>query len=61
MKCPLCQVEMRITQSRYVTENDDTPDKDTALYVEQDISCMNKACGNYKKVVHTARNQISIG
>lgn len=42
MKCPLCQAEMRITQSR---EDDEK--------VEQDFTCMNKECANYNTVVKT--------
>jgi len=61
MKCPLCQLEMRIHQSRNVIENDDTPDAETKLYLEQDFVCMNKDCANYQKTVHTARNERKIG
>lgn len=61
MKCPLCQVEMRIIRSRNVVTNDDTPDTPTKLYVEQDLSCLNKNCGNYEKVVETIRNELPIG
>lgn len=48
MKCPLCNLEMRIVGSRYIAENDDTPDKPTQIFVEQDIACMNKECPNYE-------------
>ena len=61
MKCPLCQVEMRITRSRNVVEHDDTPNEETKLYVEQDLSCMNKTCANYESVVQTVRNELPIG
>ena len=61
MKCPLCQVEMRITKSRNVVLNDDTPNEETKLYVEQDLSCMNKTCANYENVVQTVRNELPIG
>ena len=44
MKCPLCQVELRITRSRNVVEHDDTPNEETKLYVEQELSCLNKGC-----------------
>ena len=60
MKCPLCQVEMRITRSRNVVENDTTPSVPTRLFVEQDLSCLNKQCPNYKKVVKTIRNEIPL-
>ena len=61
MKCPLCQVELRITNSRNVVENDDTPNEPTKLFVEQDLSCLNKNCNNYKTVVQTVRNELEIG
>ena len=61
MKCPLCQVEMRITRSRNVIENDDTPNEETKLYVEQELTCLNKSCDNYEKVVETSRNELPIG
>ena len=61
MKCPLCQVEMRISRSRNVVENDDTPDVETKLYVDQELKCLNRNCANYDKVVQTVRNEIPIG
>ena len=61
MKCPLCQLEMRITRSRNVVENDDTPDTPTRLFYEQEMSCLNKNCSNYNKVVETVKNEQPIG
>ena len=61
MKCPLCNVEMRITKTRNILENDNTPDAETKLYVEQDLSCMNKNCPNYEKIVETSKTEIPIG
>jgi len=61
MKCPLCQVEMRIARSFNTVENDDTPDKPTKLYVVQNMSCVNKACANYDKDVETVKTEIPIG
>lgn len=61
MKCPLCQVEMAISRSRNIVENDDTPDKETKLYVAQDLSCVNKNCENYDTVVETVKNELPIG
>jgi len=61
MKCPLCQVEMRITRSRNILENDDNPDIPTKLFVVQEVSCMNKDCANYEKVVDSVKNELPIG
>ena len=61
MKCPLCQVELRITHSRNVVEHDDTPNEETKLFVVQELSCLNKNCKNYETVVETVRHEIPIG
>ena len=61
MKCPLCNLEMRITKTRNILENDNTPDAETKLFTEQDLSCMNKNCSNYEKVVMTVRSEEPIG
>lgn len=61
MKCPLCQVEMRISRSRNVVENDDTPNTPTRLFIEQELKCFNKNCKNYDKVVETSKNELPIG
>lgn len=61
MKCPLCKIEMRISRTRNILENDNTPDAETKLYVEQELKCLNKSCPNYDKVVETSRSEIPIG
>lgn len=61
MICPMCQLEMRITSTRNVVENDDTPEAETKLYVEQDLSCMNRQCENFEKVVETVRSELPLG
>jgi hypothetical protein len=60
MKCPLCRVELRILKSRIVLENDDTPDEDTKVFREQDLTCTNKQCTNFEKIVETVRNEITV-
>lgn len=59
MKCPLCQLETRITNFRNIVTIDDnnTPH----LYREYESSCMNEKCENYKKVVDTTRDEQPIG
>ena len=61
MKCPVCQLELRITRSRNVVENDDRPDSPTKLYVEQEMRCLNKQCRNFDKIVETVRLEQPIG
>lgn len=60
MKCPICDVEMAISSSRYHVEGDTRADSKTILYHEQDMSCRNKNCKNYKKVVETVRNKLPL-
>ena len=61
MKCPECQLELRITRSRNVVENDDTPNEATKLFIIQELSCTNRNCGNYNKVVETVKTELPIG
>ena len=60
MQCPLCKLEMRITNTRNVVEHDDTPDEITKLFVVQDLSCVNKSCENYDKVVDTIKTELPL-
>ena len=60
MKCPLCNVELRIKVSRMLLENDDTPDVPTKLFAEHQMTCLNKNCANYETVVDTIRNEIQL-
>lgn len=60
MMCPLCKIEMRINATRHVLVDDDTPDKETKLFVEQDLICRNKNCTNFQKVVQTVKTQLQL-
>jgi len=58
MKCPLCEIEMRITASRNIIKmEDDVPH----LFTEQDLSCLNEKCENYNTVVETVSNEQPVG
>ena len=59
MICPDCGIELKITKSRYVFENDDTPDKETKVFMEQDLECRNPQCRNYKQIVETERHEMN--
>jgi len=54
MKCPLCNVEMRITNTKNIVRI--VEDK-VHLFISQDLSCMNKNCANYDKVVTSVENE----
>ena len=60
MKCPLCNIEMRINATRYVVRNDDSTDKETELYMEQDLICRNSKCPNFQHVVEVKKNPIPL-
>ena len=57
MKCPLCQLEMRISKTRNII---DTSGETPRLFVEQDMSCMNEKCENYDTVVDTVRSELPV-
>ena len=61
MLCPICQVEMRITSTKNVVEHDDTPNEETKLYVVQDLSCVNRECVNFNKVVESVKSEQPLG
>lgn len=52
---------MWIRGVRNILENDDTPDKKTRMFIEQDLECRNEGCTNYGKVIDTVRNEIPLG
>lgn len=60
MQCPKCKIEAAIVKSGYTTVNDDTPDKETELYINQEYACRNPACDNYKKVIGTVKNPLRL-
>ena len=61
MKCPLCNCDGLIKASRYVVEGDNSALEETKLFIEQDMICRNKNCGNYNKVFTIVKNPIKIG
>ena len=61
MKCPVCQVELRITNTHLEVENDDTPNEQTRVFLYQDLTCKNRMCTNYDTVVDVAKSEMQIG
>ena len=57
MMCPLCRVEMAISNSTYKVslDNEGSP----KLVLEQELTCRSKKCSNYNKIVSTVRNPIN--
>ena len=60
MRCPKCNIEAGIVKSGYVTANDDSPDKETELYLQNEYACRNPACVNYRKIISTVRNPLKL-
>ena len=60
MLCPKCNIEAAIRDTRYVAENDDTPEKETKLFIKQSVYCRNPNCADYGKIVRTIKHQISL-
>ena len=47
MKCPKCDVEMRIVGSKIRFENDNTPDMPTKAIRVMTLQCVNSQCSGY--------------
>lgn len=60
MTCPKCKIEARISQTKHVVENDDTPEKDTKLFIEQHFTCRNPQCADFGKEIGVKRNPIRL-
>ena len=60
MQCPKCKITAAIRKTRYVTENDTTPEKETKLYLEQSFKCRNPQCSEYGKIIGTARHPLRL-
>lgn len=60
MKCPLCDIEMSIQRSYTEVTGDDSPDTETKVFTAQEMTCRNKQCSNYGKVVDTVRTQLNL-
>ena len=60
MKCPLCNVEAFISSTYNKVEGDNSPDTETKVYTVQEMSCRNKNCDNYNKVVATVEHRLNI-
>ena len=60
MMCPLCGTEMGITAAYQRVEGDESPDTETKVFTVQEMSCRNKQCSNYGKVVETVRHQLEL-
>lgn len=50
---------MIIDGTRYVFEGDESPETETKAFVEMDLKCRNKNCGNYDKVIQTSKVPLS--
>lgn len=57
--CPKCETLLMVRGGRYITENDDTPDKQTVIYYEQEKYCNNPNCDNYGKTVETKKHKMN--
>jgi len=57
MLCPICQLEMGISSSNNVIEVDKAT-MQPSLYLDQELSCRNKQCQNFQKVVTKIRHPL---
>ena len=59
MLCPICQLEMGISSSNNVIEVDKVTNQ-PSLYLDQELSCRNKQCQNFQKVVTKIRHPLQV-
>jgi hypothetical protein len=45
--CPKCNSLLRVGRNYYTTENDDTPDLETKIFITLEMLCINVDCNNY--------------
>lgn len=60
MLCPLCKVEMAISNSRYKAENDTSAEEETKLFMIQEFVCRNPQCPNFGSMVETRKNPLQL-
>lgn len=53
MLCPLCNIEMRIANSRLEFTGDTSPEAETKAIQVMDLQCRNEKCKNYNQTVQT--------
>lgn len=58
MLCPICKTEMRIMSTRQEVLGDSSQDQQTEVYTVQELSCRNKHCTNFDKIVETLKTKI---
>ena len=59
MQCPLCKVEMAITKATHIAEGDNSAETPTKIFMQHELSCRNKKCTNYNKVVQVVKNPLN--
>lgn len=60
MLCPKCRVECKVGKSYYKAVGDDSPTKQTKVYICHDMKCRNKKCEEYDTVVDTIENPVEL-
>lgn len=60
MICPECQTELKIKeQGKLQLLNDDSPDKETEVYMVQELYCVNDKCSKNGEVVETVKHKMN--
>lgn len=61
MKCPLCNIEMRISLTTTEVEGDTNAEEKTAVYQVQHLVCRNSHCQGFEKEQTRVRHLIYRG
>lgn len=57
MKCPLCNIEAAIAETKYVYEQEE---EEIKLFLKQDMKCRNPNCSNYNTIIDTVKNPLPV-
>lgn len=57
MKCPKCNIVMKIKESKNVL---DTSGEEPKLFRKSILTCRNQSCGNYNEDVSVVRNELQL-
>lgn len=58
MKCPNCDVEMQISNSKTIAKGDESPTTKTQIFVQQTLTCRNPQCKNFNKEVQKVQTEL---
>lgn len=60
MNCPHCKLTAQIKGCKYAVRGDDSPDRETELYLVQELVCRNPQCPRNGETVKTIEHRLEL-